>query len=355
MTFVFKEGTHMFYTFKKKIIKSNVDKKKVNQPFDYEKGESFALTGEEGYEINNSYYFSAHSYGREESLYVRLGLRGDSSAEIWVFYEKEGQTYVCSNTRSTVSETPLKVERTQDGWNFTYKGPLTDKEGKDHEADIDCNFSSGRDAIDFFSNMPSIRTAIAMSQDKWTKTFFEEVSKNNQVHYEQEGILKGRVIIDGNENKIVLNCVRDHSYGKRIWDYMNNHLWLMSVGNDYQLNFSMVSYPSMSILEVGNYREEDIDMQYVLKADYHREEAITGNVPEHLSLKLKLDSKKTIDVNVTLLSEQAYPFEEGKYVLHEGIAEFEVEGVKQRGILEIGFNQDSSRFYNGRKVKSIKA
>ncbi len=344
----------MFFTIKKKIIESNIDKKKVNQPFDYEKGESFALTGEEGYSINNSYYFSAHSYEKEESLYVRLGLRGDSSAEIWVFYEKDGERYVCTETASTAEDAPLKVQREEDGWSFRYHGPLTDQDGNEHNAGISCHFASERDAIDFFSNMPSCRTATAMSQDKWTKTFFEEVQKNNQVHYEQEGILTGRVVIDGNEHVVSLNCVRDHSYGTRYWNYMNNHLWLMAVGHDYQLNFSMVSYPAMSILEVGNYREADKDMQYMLKADYKREEAITGEVPQNLTLQLRLDSKKTIDVNVHLLSETAYPFEEGKYVLHEGIAEFEVDGKKERGILEIGFNADKSRFYNGRKVKSLK-
>ncbi len=344
----------MFYTFKKMIIASNVDKKKANQPFDFEKGESFTLTGEEGYSINNSYYFSAHSYEKEESLYVRLGLRGDSSAEIWVFYEKEGRRYVCGENASTAEDSPLKVEREDGGWHFSYEGPLSDEEGNIHQAEIECRFVSVKKAVDFFTDMPTCRTATAMSQDKWTKTFFEEVSKNNQVHYEQEGILAGKVTIDGRENEIELNCVRDHSYGTRYWNYMNNHLWLMAVGNDYQLNFSMVSYPSMSILEVGNYREEEKDMQYMLKADWNREEAITGKVPGELNLKLRLDSKKTIDVNVRLLSETAYPFEEGEYVLHEGIAEFEVEGKKERGILEIGFNADGTRFYNGRKVKSLK-
>jgi hypothetical protein len=38
----------------------------------------------------------------------------------------------------------------------------------------------------------------------------------------------------------------------------------------------------------------------------------------------------------------------------EGIADFEVDGEKCRGILEIGFNKDQTRFMNGKRIDKIK-
>jgi hypothetical protein len=48
-------------------------------------------------------------------------------------------------------------------------------------------------------------------------------------------------------------------------------------------------------------------------------------------------------------------FEDGAYTLIEGIADYEVDGITCRGILEIGFNKDQSRFMNGKPINKIKA
>ena len=44
----------------------------------------------------------------------------------------------------------------------------------------------------------------------------------------------------------------------------------------------------------------------------------------------------------------------GVKVTHCHIAEFEIDGKTCRGILEIGFNQDSSRFFNQRDLRGIR-
>ena len=50
-----------------------------------------------------------------------------------------------------------------------------------------------------------------------------------------------------------------------------------------------------------------------------------------------------------------YVFENGDYTLTEGIADLEVDGIKCRGILEVGFNGDKTRFMNGKKISKIRA
>jgi hypothetical protein len=135
---------------------------------------------------------------------------------------------------------------------------------------------------------------------------------------------------------------------------MNNHLWLAALSEDFALNFSMVSYPYLTILEVGHLREKDNPIEYVTKAHYNRNEIVTGEVPKQLSLVATTNKKRKIEINASLLRYVPYVFENGDYTLIEGIADYEVNGIKCRGIFEIGFNKDKARFMNGKKISKIK-
>lgn len=334
-------------------MKKMIEKKKKNKPFDYQAGETFALTGKEDDTVNNSYYFSAHDTKSDESLYCRLGVRNCHS-EVWFYYAKDGKRYVCK-TLLFPDNPPLKVWREgEDTWKVAFDGDLTDKDGQIKKAVFLGTFTSTQPPIDFFSDMPSVRTAKAMAAEKWNKAFFAEMQNNNQVHYEQTGVLQG-VLKIGNEVdvQISLPCVRDHSYGKRDWNYMNNHLWLMAVNETSQLNFSMVSYPTMT-LEVGNFKPSDKPMAYVLQATYNRKKMAQGNVPQTLSIVLTLDNKTQITVGVEKTDEEVYSFQNGEYCLIEGIASFSIDGVSYRGIFEMGFNQDKNRWFNGKDIRKLK-
>ena len=133
---------------------------------------------------------------------------------------------------------------------------------------------------------------------------------------------------------------------------MNNHLWLMAVSSDSQFNYSLVSYPVISALEVGNYRDA-AGMHYMLKADLNLSEVGTGEVPSSLSFSVLLDSGKSIPVKAKRLDGVTYHFQDGQYILIENIAEFTIDGKTCRGILEIGFNHDRSRFFNKRNLGDI--
>ena len=69
---------------------------------------------------------------------------------------------------------------------------------------------------------------------------------------------------------------------------------------------------------------------------------------------MKLDNGQTIQVAAKVLAGVTYHFQDGQYILHENIAEFSIDGNVCRGILEIGFNRDSSRYFNQRDLNSIK-
>lgn len=334
-------------------MKKIIAKKQKNKPFDYAAAESFRLNGEEDDTVNNSYYFSAHGVQSGESLYCRLGLR-NSHAEVWFYYAKENKRY-CLKQLLFEKNAPLTVCREGGEWRVTFNGTTEDESGKEVDAQFCGVFSSTAEPVDFFCNMPPVRTAKAMAFEKWDKAFFAEVQKNNQVHYEQTGVLRGVLTLDGEKYKISLPCVRDHSYGKRDWNYMNNHLWLMAICDESQLNFSMVSYPAMTLLEVGNFKRGNDPMAYVLKAEYDRDSVARGTVPAKLSLKLHLDDKSAIEIEADKIDEETYLFQNGEYRLIECIAQFTIEGKPYRGIVEMGFNEEKSRWFNGKEIKKLKS
>ena len=342
------------FCLKKALMTKIMNKRKKNKPFDYEAAESFDFTKSGDGTINNSYYFSAHSSKKNQSLYVRLGLRDNGVAEVWVYFDDDKKSYFHNHLLYPKDSAPLKVYRENGQWAFSFEGALVDDDGKDVPAKLDCNFNSNSQPVDFFYHMPSTRIATALSQDKWSKEYFEGFKENDSVHYEQEGKLFGTLILGEEEFTLDLPCLRDHSFGKRVWGYMNNHLWLAATDEDCFFNFSMVSYPSMSILEVGHVRERENPIEYVKRAHYDRLEIVQNKIPETLQLEVKTTTKRKISVTAKLLRYVPYVFEDGAYTLIEGIADYDVDGIKCRGILEIGFNKDTSRFMNGKKIESIR-
>ena len=341
----------MLYGLKTAIMKKALTKRKSNNPFDYKAAEEYVLPENADPVLNNSYYFSAHG-ADGESLYCRLGIRSCHS-EVWFCYVSGAKKYV--HTRLIYeTDSPLKISKRGIEWNVSFDGELEDEEGKSVPVSFNGTFVSDAQPVDFFSDMPSERTAKAIAYEKWSKKFFAEVQENNQVHYEQTGTLFGKIMLFGKEREINMPCVRDHSFGKRDWGYMNNHLWLMAVSRTGQLNFSMVSYPAMTMLEVGNFITEGKPMAYILGADYGRASVAKGSVPATLELTLRLDGEREIKVSAKKSYETEYLFSDGAYALYEAIADFEIDGESYRGIMELGFNREPSRWFNGRKIKDLR-
>ncbi len=337
----------MFYGFKKRIICKSLDKKIKQNPFDYQYAERFSLEGENDPLINNSYYFSAHD--EKMSFFARLGKRINAE-ETWFAIYLENKIYSLKQESFPTGSSPLLIVKTDGNWVLSYQGKLNEKD----EIVLHATFVANQKPIDFTSNMPAERMAIGIANEKWNKAFFEQLQNvSGQCHYEQEGVLEGQLTLNGRTMDFHLPCVRDHSFGKRDWNYMNNHLWLMAVSPSRQFNYSLVSYPVMSVLEVGNYRDE-AGLHYLLQADLDLHQINQGTVPQELSFHVKLDNGQKISVKAKVLAGVTYHFQNGQYVLHENIAEFSIDGRVCRGIFEIGFNGDKNRWFNQRKLENIK-
>lgn len=337
----------MFYSLKRTIICKSIDKRVKQHPFDFQFAESYSIEGEEDPLINNSYYFSAHD--ENMSFFARLGKRVNVD-ETWFALYFEGKIYSLKQEFFPNGSSPVFVEKIGENWAVSYQGKLNEND----ETAFHATFIAHQKPIDFTSNMPAERMATGIANEKWNKAFFEQLQNvSGQCHYEQEGVLEGQMTLNGKTMDFHLPCVRDHSFGKRDWNYMNNHLWLMAVSPSRQFNYSLVSYPVMSVLEVGNYRDE-AGMHYLMQADLDFQQINQGTVPRELSFHVQLDNSQSIHVTAKVLAGVIYHFQEGQYVLHENIAEFSIDGKACRGILEIGFNGNRSRWFNQRKLENIK-
>ena len=336
----------MFY-LKKKIMCRAITQRNRQHPFDYQQAENFSLEGGTDSWINNSYYFSAHDGNL--SVFIRLGRRVNVE-ETWFVVYQDGKLYSLKQEFFPQGQSPVRVEKAGENWSVSYQGPVNENDVVDFHA----MFTPRQKPIDFTTDMPAARMATGMANEKWSKTFFHELQHvSGQCHYEQEGVLEGRMSLNGKTLDFQLPCVRDHSFGRRDWNYMNNHLWLMAVSESRQFNYSFVSYPVMSALEVGHLRDE-AGMHFMQQADLDFHQLAQGTVPAELSFRMRLDDGRTIPVSAKVLTGVAYHFQDGQYVLYENIAEFSVDGKPCRGILEIGFNRDSRRCFNGRDLNGIK-
>ena len=340
----------MFYKIKKNIIQKNIDKRNKERPFDYQKAESFQLEKGCSPLINNSYYFSAHA--KNISFFCRLGLRSNI-IETWFVLLDHGEKYELKEEFFEIDHSPLRIEKEEDKWKISFSGQvLHNKEVQ--FLSFDGLFISTQRYLDFTSDMPSLCMAKAMAREKWNKSFFAELNNvSGQTHYEQIGLLNAHYSIGEKEHSFSLPCTRDHSFGKRDWNYMNNHLWLMALNEDSQFNYSMVSYPVITLLEVGNLLEEKT-MHYLLSSDLDLSKVATGENVKDLRFHVTLENQKTIEINVHVIDTTEYHFQDGDYTLIENIAEYQIDGTFYKGILEVGFNKEKTRFFNSKDIQRIK-
>ena len=337
----------MFFHLKKALMTRTIDKRNKQHPFDCSYAENFSIEGQTDSLLNNSYYFSAHN--EEMSVFARLGKRVTTD-ETWFAVYLGGKLYSLEQEYFPAGKSPVIVEKFGPDWCLSYQGLLNEHD----EITFRATFAATQKIIDFTTDMPAARMATGIANEAWNKSFFTELQNvSGQCHYEQEGTLSGQMTLNGKTIDFQLPCVRDHSFGKRDWNYMNNHLWLMAVSPTNQFNYSFVSYPVLSALEVGNYRDET-GTHFMLQADLDLRKIANGTIPKELSFSVKLDNTQTIPVTAKTLAGVTYRFAENQYILHENIAEFQIAGNTCRGILEIGFNNDNNRFFNHRNLNTIK-
>lgn len=328
--------------FKERLFCRILDKRKQKYPFNQTKAELFETPPNADEYHNNSYYFSCHDMAGN-SLLLRHGIRGVDKTEVWLAYkDAQGNTYI-NEKQLYIKEKPssavecIEVAKT---WGFSFSGKLINMEtGIECDAVINGEFTATGDIFEFGYHLDSRVMAKAIAKEKWSRAFFNALKENNQVHYEQPGKALLSIAIDGKNTQLSVPAVRDHSFGKRDWKYMNKHFWLMGLFEDgSHLNANMVSYPAVKRIETGYYVSDSTVCveEAKLIGDLPK-----SGVPKEFTYSAALLGGNELKVDCKLEAVFGFPF--GGYTIYEGIGSFEYAGKKGRGILEFGYNDDPER------------
>jgi hypothetical protein len=352
---------NMIEMFKESLIAKVIDRQKKSNPFNEEYAESYQLPPDADKTQNNSYYFSCHDM-KGTSLLFRLGKRGGNTDEVWFTYKDfSGNIFINSVQIFPCNENAASVKCLETGkkWEFNFAGKLS-------KASPDANFSaiSAEKEVDavfkgvftawspifeFSHHMDSKPLARALAREKWSKGFISSIRENHQIHYEQQGFVTGTLFIDRKAQAIDCAAMRDHSFGKRDWAYMDRHIWIMALmENGDALNVNMVRYPAVNELQTGYFisGEKTLCVHSTTSMD---DLECSGRVPDKFQYEIKLADNRSLNAVCEKELEYKFPFDNGAYTIFEGIGKFNIEGIKGRGIIEFGFNGDSQRW--ARKTK----
>ena len=335
---------NIFYPLKKALILRSLNKRRNAHPFLPDEAENYTMPADADEHQNNSYYFSCHN-AAGNSLLVRHAQRGPKSVEVWFAYrDAAGRAVMSGRQLYPAGEEPSAVKCVEPGaeWAFSYDGEAQAlSTGQPMRAKLDATFIASGGIFEFGHDVDARIMADAIAREKWSRAFFAELQSNDQVHYEQPGRVKGTLELDGESAAIDLPAMRDHSFGKRDWNYMNKHFWLMALMEDgRQLNANMVSYPVLK-LTTGYYLDGG---RTVCVEQAHIEGIVKPHwVPESFELTVSLADGRTLKAACRCEEVFPFPFADGAYTIYEGVGAFELEGARGRGVMEFGWNRDPAR------------
>ncbi len=340
---------------KESIMIHSIKKKNKKEPFVADVAEHHTLPEDATKLDTNSYYFSAHGLDGH-SVFMRRAERGDGTVEIWVAYKTKDVVYTNKKQVFSYDDTPISVKciETAKTWEAIFKGDIyaakIDKKGmakatgKAEKAHITLTFEATADIFDFTYHLNPKLIAKALAAEVWDKTFQKNMKENQQRHYEQQGTATIDIHIGTIKKKLTLSAMRDHSFGRRDWNYMDRHIWLMALmGDKESLNVNMVSYPHMKGLKTGYYEKNGQTKHIEIFPQLDTFEA-TGYVPNGLKYDIILENGHAFHIDATKELEIQFPFDHGNYTICEGIGTFDINGYPARGIIEFGFNKDKTRW-----------
>lgn len=161
-------------------------------------------------------------------------------------FGKEGNSF---GGPGFISEPILPMNK----WRLRYRGQMRQGE-KLHDVEFSGEFLSQWPCFDFDTDLSPRILADAMAREIWTQEYFMNLRSAHQTHYEQMGIIRGTLKIDGESRMIEMRGFRDHSYGfKRDWSLMHRYAFFVFFLEDGRnVSLGIISQPcTCSVLNTG--------------------------------------------------------------------------------------------------------
>lgn len=224
-------------------------------------------------------------------------------------------------------------------WDVRYRGPLVDATGREREADLELAFTSTHPLYDYAESSDRRLIADAIARERWTREFFLALKDLEQVHYEQFGRLRGRLVLDGQGRELDLLAVRDHSYGSRDWTTWDRHYWISGSTEDGE-GFTAVAirYQFCGPLYAGFVTAKDGSSDAIVGCTPLEELSRERVWPARglLELALRSGRRRTLEFE----RRGVFPYEmDGAYLMREGIGAYQLDGKPAWGLCEFGFSK----------------
>lgn len=360
-----------FYGLKLAFMTKALEKDK-KKPFDSAALDLWELPEGAGEDINNSWWFGGYDL-QGRSLTLRRGDRNNGMAEVFVmFSDHDGKFYVTEKQLFPRDEAPLLVRNLIPGrdWHVEFDGELTEQySGKKVHVKFAFDYTARLPIFHPARDGDTYPMANAFARMKWNRKFFRQLVQSGigkdgntykQIHVEQTGFFKGWIEIDGNKTELNLKGARDRAFGKREWDYMNQHIWIIAATEKGEvLNFSLVSYPHITNLNVG-YMDFGCDRNYsILNYKMIQWDHNGGKGPDEMVVDMSFTNGKIYRMRCRRQHDLYTPFDEGRFYFHECVGPIEFTSIREigqaecgpvefkaYGTIEYGWNRDSSRWNN---------
>ena len=276
-------------------------------------------------EYNESYYFNLHDVKNEVTVFMRIGSKPNKNEKSIFLFAIEKDRVVgmrnaipCDDDR--LSCCGLKYAKGEKSWHITYQGPFFDmaKEPAPIMSSMDLEWSPVNPEMDYHDCVDAKGAAMS--------------AQTASEHFEQFGVVKGKLVIGDRTYDIEATGERDMSAGVRDWGAANMWMWLNSVyGTDLGFNATKLCTP-IGDVDAGYIGDKDSN-DPVVKIDI--DVSYNGSIPAGYKMTMTGKSGKQYAVEAKILRYATLPMQGSKdMLLVETISETVMDGRTGYGIAE---------------------
>jgi hypothetical protein len=238
------------------------------------------------------------------------------------------------------------LSRTDGTWRIAYDGNLLPD---NVPCKMDVAYTPVSDMYHSGKHMSLTGFAKAMSEMKWSREYFNNLRSENQCRIEQGGNMTGSLVLNGKKKVLNMKSIRDHSWGKRTWAFINRYIWtVLSFDAPLPLKAGQAEYMVYSIADYGTTFKNVVTgwiagKDFVLPiraASDLRPLADDGNIPEEFTLYCRPRGEKGFSIKVNRKPPQHTWFMQNKtFRVCEAWCSVEINGITGIGMSELGWSE----------------
>ncbi|MDT8297247.1 MAG: hypothetical protein RQ801_03020, partial [Spirochaetaceae bacterium] len=215
------------------------------------------------------------------------------------------------------------------------------------DASVDLTWSADAAMYCSADHMDAKSTALAMAEMPWSREYFERISSEKQVRIEQGGFLKGQVTAGGEVFDVDMRGIRDHSWGKRDWTFLNRYTWnvlaldkpldVLGIGVKY-LAVSLVDYGDSFRRLASGWLAGDEGVLPVSFATDLMEIGGDGVIPERFTVKFRVPGSSVMTLEMDRHQpEMPWLMQDGNFEVNEAWCGITLDGRSGMGLSEFGY------------------